>query len=288
MQASTSGKPVWPDCQAASRSAETSCSRRPSAARSMLCHSIAGEAQIAAAEDARRLQPLHGRRPAPTRASRHERRRSLHPRFPEPVPAVPRGEPPDDTGLRPFDELDARVAGPLPHATIAGIGHARARLLVGHQQVEASLHPQSFQHGDRLTSPRDQPNADSPQRMLEVAQALPLKLRVTRIPLGLPEHLGLVKEHGEHSAASPAGHRFGERGMISDPQVTLQPYTHRINRTHRDATEISPLVTTHAGNCRHRPGWSGARKQTGERRSLARGSASGRQPTSATPQTGVS
>ena len=46
MQASTSGKPVWPDCQAASRSAETSCSRRPSAARSMLCHSIAGSSSI--------------------------------------------------------------------------------------------------------------------------------------------------------------------------------------------------------------------------------------------------
>ena len=184
-------------------------------------------AELAAPENAERAEPLDDIAPAATGAARHADARGCHPFFPESVPAVSRREPPHHTGLRHFEQLDAGRPRPASDAPVAGIGHARACLLVGHEEPKACLVLQLFETRHRLAPPRDKPDALLAEGGLEVHKAFGLKRRVTRIPFGLREHLRLVKKHRKHGAASGPGHRLRERGVIVHAEIALEPDTDR-------------------------------------------------------------
>ena len=95
------------------------------------------------------------------------------------------------------------------------------------EQPEARLVSHLFEHRHRLAAAGDEPDAERPERGLDVGEALPLKRRVARIPLRLREHLGLVDKHREYGPAASPGARFGERGMILHAKIALQPHTYR-------------------------------------------------------------
>jgi hypothetical protein len=98
---------------------------------------------------------------------------------------------------------------------------------MAHHQPEARLVSHLLEHRHRLAAAGDEPDAERPERCLDVGEALPLKRRVARVPLRLREHLGLVEKHREHGPAPRASTGFGERGMIRHAEVSLQPHTYR-------------------------------------------------------------
>ena len=194
--------------------------------------SVGRQAQVAAAEDAGGLESLDGVAAATAPGPRYGSLRALHAFFPKTVPAVSRAEPPHDAGLRQLQKLDAGRAGPAPHAAVAGVGHARAGLLVGHEPCEAGLLTQPLEHRDSLAPAGHKPDAEAAERGLEVAQALLLEGCVAGVPFRLGEDFGLVEEHREHGPAPRPLDRCGERRVVRHAEIALEPDADRRGGVH--------------------------------------------------------